>query len=541
MEAVLSTLDGIIWSKWLVYLCLGAGIYFTAVTLFMQVRCIPDMLRQLSRGESSEAGISSFQSLMISLAGRVGVGNIAGVSTAIAFGGPGAVFWMWIVAFLGSATSYIECCLAQIYKERDRDTGEYRGGPAYYIEKAYSHTAAGGFAKVYAVIFAICMILATSYFLPGIQANGVASAVNNAWGVNVWISAAVMAVLLGFIIIGGVKRIANFASMVVPFMAVLYIIFAIVVMVMNADQIPHVFSMIFNAAFDKEAAFSGMLGAAIMWGVKRGIYSNEAGQGTGPQSAAAAEVSHPAKQGFVQSFAVYVDTLFVCTATAFIILSTDMYRVFEGQSEDGAVIYEGSLPGDIPVGPGFVQEGLNTFGAGFGASFVALAIMFFAFTTVLAYYYMAEVNFAYLNRWVKNPGARTAIIWILRALIIVAVLVGATSTPGTAWALGDIGVGATAWLNIVAILFLQVPALRCLWDYRRQKKAGFDPQFDPQALGIKNATFWEDRKAEMVANGTWAHPNAPATPAATEAAATAPGADGFGGTGSTAVRQDPLK
>jgi len=527
VDAFLSTLDGIIWSKWLVYLCLGAGVYFTAVTLFMQIRCIPDMIKQISRGQSSEAGISSFQSLMISLAGRVGVGNIAGVSTAIAFGGPGAVFWMWIVAFLGSATSFIECTLAQIYKERDLDTGEYRGGPAYYIEKAYKHTAARPFAQVYSIFFAICMILATSYFLPGIQANGVAAAVENAWGINVWISAVIMAVLLAFIVIGGVKRIANFASLVVPFMAVIYIVFAIIIMIVNADQIPHVFGMIFNAAFDKEAAFSGMLGAAILWGVKRGIYSNEAGQGTGPQSAAAAEVSHPAKQGFVQSFAVYIDTLFVCSATAFIILSTDMYRVFEDQSEDGGVKYQGALPEGVPVGPGFVQEGLNSFLPGFGPTFVAVAIMFFAFTTVLAYYYMAEVNFAYLNRWIKNPAVRTAIIWILRVLIVIAVLIGATSTPGTAWALGDIGVGATAWLNIVAILFLQVPALKCLWDFRRQKKAGLDPQFDPQALGIKNATFWEERKERMLADGTWtgAQPTG-STPVA--------------GTGSTAVRRDPL-
>ena len=503
MEAFINTLDGIIWSQWLVYLCLGAGVYFTAVTLFMQVRCLPDMIKQLSTGQSSEAGISSFQSLMVSLAGRVGVGNIAGVATAIAFGGPGAVFWMWVVAFLGSATSYVECTLAQIYKEKDRDTGEYRGGPAFYIEKAYAHTGARGFAKAYAIFFAICMILATSYFLPGIQANGVAAAVNNAWGISTWITAAVMAVLLGFIVIGGVKRIANFASMVVPFMAAIYIVIAVAIMIANASEIPHVFGLIFRSAFDQEAMFSGMLGAAIAWGVKRGIYSNEAGQGTGPQSAAAAEVSHPAKQGFVQAFAVYIDTLFVCSATAFIIISTDMYKVFGGQSEDGEVIYQGSLPDGVAVGPGFVQEGMNTLGSGLGSPFVALAIMFFAFTTVLAYYYMAEVNFAYLNRWVKNEGARTALIWLLRVLIIVAVIVGATSTPGTAWALGDIGVGTTAWLNIVAILVLQVPALRCLWDFRRQKKAGLDPQFDPEALGIKNADFWVERKKQMLADGTW--------------------------------------
>lgn len=181
MDGVIDTLNGVIWSNWLVYLCLGAGAYFTLVTLFLRIRCIPDMITQLKSGESSEQGISSFQSLMMSLAGRVGVGNIAGVSTAIAFGGPGAVFWMWLVALLGSATSFIECCLAQIYKETDRDTGEYRGGPAYYIEKTYKHTKAAPFMVVYAVIFAVCMLLATSYFLPGIQANGVAAAVDNAW------------------------------------------------------------------------------------------------------------------------------------------------------------------------------------------------------------------------------------------------------------------------------------------------------------------------------------------------------------------------
>ncbi|MGV0434658.1 alanine/glycine:cation symporter family protein [Corynebacterium ureicelerivorans] len=503
MDGVIETLNSVIWSNWLVYLCLGAGAYFTLVTLFLQIRCIPDMITQLKSGESSEQGISSFQSLMMSLAGRVGVGNIAGVSTAIAFGGPGAVFWMWLVALLGSATSFVECCLAQIYKETDRDTGEYRGGPAYYIEKTYKHTKAAPFMVVYAIIFAVCMLLATSYFLPGIQANGVAAAVDNAWGINIWVSATIMTVLLAFIIIGGIKRIANFASMVVPFMAGIYIIIAIVVLFANASQIPEVFGTIIRAAFDREAAFSGMLGAAIMWGVKRGIYSNEAGQGTGPQSAAAAEVSHPAKQGFVQAFAVYIDTLFVCSATAFMIISTDMYKVFEGQSEDGAVVYDGSLPDGIPVGPGYVQEGLNSFSAGLGPSFIALAIMFFAFTTVLAYYYMAETNFAYLNRWVKSEGARKAIIWLLRALILVAVFVGATTTPGTAWALGDIGVGATAWLNIVAILFLQVPALKCLWDYRRQKKAGVDPQFDPEALGIRNADFWVERKNRMIEEGTW--------------------------------------
>ena len=465
MSAFLDTLNALIWSPALVFLCLGAGIYFTLATKFLQIRCIPDMIKQLKDGESSEAGVSSFQSLMISLAGRVGVGNIAGVATAIAFGGPGAVFWMWAVALLGSATSFVECTLAQVYKEKDQDTGEYRGGPAYYIEKAYKHTKAGPFMVVYGIVFAVAMILATSYFLPGIQANGVAAAVKNAWGIEVGWSA---------LVLGG--------------------ILAIIILIMNFNQIPEVFGMIFKSAFGAEQAFSGLLGSAIMWGVKRGIYSNEAGQGTGPQSAAAAEVSHPAKQGFVQAFSVYIDTLFVCSATAFIIISTDMYKVFEGESEEGPVRYAGSLPDGVEVGPGFVQHGLDTLLAGFGPSFVAIAIAFFAFTTVLAYYYMAEVNLTYFNRWISNKTTRRVLVWILRILLVVSVVVGATTTPGSAWALGDIGVGATAWLNIIAILFLQVPALKCLKDYSAQKAAGKDPQFDPEALGIKNAEFWVERK-----------------------------------------------
>lgn len=502
MEAVLDAINGAIWSTNLVYLCLGAGVFFTLATGFLQIRCIPSMLRQLKDGEKSDSGVSSFQSLMISLAGRVGVGNIAGVATAIAFGGPGAVFWMWTVALLGASTSFIECTLAQIYKEKDRDTGEYRGGPAYYIEKAYKHTKAGPFMLVYAIVFAIMMILATSYFLPGIQANGMAAAMENAWSLDVRITAVILALVLAVIIIGGIKRIAVFASMVVPGMALLYIITALVVLAVNYDRIDDVFSLIFRSAFDKEAVFSGMLGVAILWGVKRGIYSNEAGQGTGPQSAAAAEVSHPAKQGFVQAFAVYIDTLFICSATAFIIISTDMYKVFRGESEDGEVAYTGSLADGIPVGPGFVQEGLNSMAAGIGPSFVAVAIGLFAFTTVLAYYYMAEVNLAYFNRWIPNQQVRKGLIWLLRVLIIISVLVGAATTPGMAWSLGDIGVGSTAWLNIIAIIFLQMPAHKALWDYHRQKKAGKDPDFDPEALGIKNADFWVERKNHIGAKNT---------------------------------------
>ncbi len=482
-----------------IVLCLGAGLYFTIRTGLLQVFHIPDMLRQIVRGEKSESGVSSFQALMISLAGRVGTGNIAGVATAIAFGGPGAVFWMWAMAFLGAATSFVECTLGQIYKERDRDTGEYRGGPAFYIEKAFRHTGAKGLSLAYAILFAIVTVIALSFFLPGVQANGISTAMEGAWGLPLWIPTALVVVVLAIIIIGGVKAIANFASLVVPAMASLYILAAIAIMVVNADQLGSVFGEIFSAAFDMHAGYGAIWGLAVQWGVKRGLYSNEAGQGTGPHSAAAAEVSHPAKQGFVQAFAVYIDTLFVCSATAFMILSTGMYRVYSEGVEDPAQILQegpGGLDAATKVGPGFAQAGFDTMLPGFGSSFIAFALLFFAFTTILAYYYMAETNLTYLMRWVPNHGARRALVWVLRVVFIIAVVVGGLATEtGPAWALGDIGVGAMAWLNILAILVLQGPALKALKDFRRQKKLGVDPQFDPTELGIRNAELWEERTA----------------------------------------------
>ena len=493
--------NGYIWSLPLIGLCLLAGVYFSLRTAFLQVRGIPDMLAQLKNGEKSADGTSSFQSLMMSLAGRVGMGNIGGVATAIAFGGPGAVFWMWMVAFLGAATSFIECTLGQIYKEKDKDTGEYRGGPAYYFDKAYKHTAFGPVLKVYAVIFAIVTVFATSFFLPGVQANGMASSINEAWGAPAWAVAIGIVIILAFIVVGGVKRIATFAVYVVPVMAVLYIILALIVFFLNFSQIPAVFGAIFSSAFGAHAIFGSILGLAVQWGVKRGVYSNEAGQGTGPHAAAAAEVSHPAKQGYAQAFAVYIDTLFVCTATAFIILSTGMYRVYQGEAVTTPVLFEGNLPADSKVGPAFVQNGFDTVFTGFGPSFVAVALAFFAFTTIVAYYYMAEVNVAYLFRGAKNSTVRRVVIRLLQGLILVSVAYGAVTTTGAAWGLGDIGVGSMAWMNIIGILFLQGPALKALKDYHAQKKQGLDPQFDPRPLGIRNADFWELRSDGLVREG----------------------------------------
>ena len=501
MSDFLSAVNSYVWSNALVYLCLAAGVYFSIRSRFVQVRQVPEMIRLMFKGETSPSGVSSFQALTMSLAGRVGTGNIAGVATAIAFGGPGALFWMWTVAFLGASTSFVECTLGQIYKTRDKLTGEYRGGPAYYLSRAFAHTKAAPAMKVYGYIFAAVTILAMGLLLPSVQSNSMASAMNSAWGVSKWWVAVGTVIVLAFVIIGGVKRIAVFASVVVPFMAVVYIVLAMVVVLMNASEVPGIISLIFSSAFGLDSAFGAILGAAVMWGVKRGIYSNEAGQGTGPHAAAAAEVSHPAKQGLVQAFAVYVDTLFICSATGFLILSTGAYRVFEGESADGAVIREGGsiLPADAEVGPSFAQVGFDTLWSGAGSSFIAISLAFFCGTTIIAYYYMAETNLRFLlgkTSTVDVPFLRGTVgsnaTLVLQALILVSVTLGAVSTASEAWTLGDIGVGLMAWLNIVGIIILQQPAYKALWDYEKQKKQGLDPTFDPVALGIVGATFWEN-------------------------------------------------
>jgi AGCS family alanine or glycine:cation symporter len=474
---------------------LGAGLYFTLRTRFMQVRGFVEMCRLTIGGQKSDAGVSSFQALAMSMAGRIGIGNIAGVATAIAFGGPGAIFWMWVMGFLGASTSYVECTLAQIYKQKDAE-GRYRGGPAYYIEKGLG-------LKWYALLFALATLVATGILMPGVQANAIADSIVNAchgtalcgpldaqWlgmdarlALKLGIGVAV-AVLLAVIIFGGVTRIANFAEIVVPFMALGYILMAVVVMVLNHDDLPEMFALIFSSAFGVHAGFGAMLGLAVEWGVKRGIYANEAGQGTGPHAAAAAEVSHPAKQGYVQAFAIYFDTMMVCTATAFLILSTGMYNVV---GPDGIALHQ-ALPG-IEAGSGFAQHGIESVLPGWGAGFVAVAMFFFAFTTIMAYYYMAETNLTYLNGHKSRPLATLG----LRLVIVAMTIFGSVRSAELAWALGDIGVGLMAWLNIVAILLLQKPAMLALRDYERQKKQGLDPVFDPEALGIKNADFWKKR------------------------------------------------
>jgi AGCS family alanine or glycine:cation symporter len=435
------------------------------------------MVRLIFDGKGSDAGVSSFQALSMTLAGRVGTGNIAGVATAITFGGPGAVFWMWVVAFLGASSAFVESTLGQVYKEKLN--GQFRGGPAFYIEKGLG-------IKWYAVLFALVTILATGVLLPGVQANSIAESLKTAAGVDTTVTGVVLAIALAFIIFGGVKRIATFAEYVVPFMALGYIVVACIIVAMHIDQLPHVLSLIFTSAFGFDAAFGAIIGMAIQWGVKRGVYSNEAGQGTGPHASSAAEVSHPAKQGLVQGFSVYVDTLFVCSATAFMLLITGQYNV---EGPDGKAMFTGVQ--GVASGPGYVQTALENVMPGFGAIFVAIALLFFAFTTIVAYYYIAETNISYIDRHAKYPWLR----FLLKAAIIAATVYGTVKTADPAWALGDLGVGLMAWLNIAAILLLRNVAFKCLRDYEAQKAQGKDPVFDPVALGIENADYWVKRGA----------------------------------------------
>ena len=476
MEALVSYLNSIIWSSALIYLCLGTGLYFSLRTRFLQLRHFRHMIKLMFEGRSSDAGVSSFQALAISLSGRVGTGNIAGVATAIAIGGPGAVFWMWTVAFFGASTAYVEATLAQIYKEKD-DNGNYRGGPAYYIEKAMKQ-------KWYAWTFAVATIVAMGFCLPGIQSNSIVAAVETAWSVPAEFTAGFLAIGLALIIIGGVKRIAHFAQVAVPLMALGYIAISLVVVVINIDMVPAVFKLIVSSAFGLDAGYGAIIGLAVQWGVKRGVYSNEAGQGSGPHPAAAAEVSHPVKQGLVQAFSVYIDTLLICSATAFMILLTGMYNV---ENPDGGLLYEG-MPNAV-AGPAYVQAAFDTILPGFGSSILAIALLFFAFTTIVAYYYIAETNVMYINRKVHRPWLAN----LLKLLVLTSVVYGGIKSADLAWALGDVGVGIMAWLNIVAIIILQKPAMLALKDYESQLGDGLDPVFDPAKAGIENADFWDKK------------------------------------------------
>ncbi len=473
---------GLLWSSPLVYLAIFVGVVYSIILGVPQVRLVKDQVKYLLGGSSSDSGISSFQGFAMALGGRVGVGNIAGVATAICYGGPGSIFWMWIIAIVGAGSAFAESSLAQTYKLQFE--GEYRGGPAYYIEAGLKIPVIG---KALAVLWALTGVLANGITGPTIQGFNIAEAANNAWGINTYITAGVVTLLFILVVFGGMKRIGTFAGLVVPVMAAIYILLAIVILAVNYDRILPMFGLIFRAAFNQDSFFGAVWGSTIMWGVKRGIYSNEAGMGSGAHASAAAEVSHPAKQGLAQSFSVYVDTLLVCTATGIMILSTGMYNI---QVESTKEMLVETLPGVAP-GTGYTQAAIDTFIPGFGSSFIAIAVFFFAFTTLLSFAFYTEANVAFLVKGIKSDKVKKTAVLIGNLVLAAIIFVGSTRESAAAWNLADVGVGSMAWVNFVALVLLMNQVRKVLKDFERQKKMGLDPVFVPEDCGI-DAPLWDE-------------------------------------------------
>ncbi|MDO5059765.1 MAG: alanine/glycine:cation symporter family protein, partial [Neisseria sp.] len=364
---------------------------------------------------------------------------------------------------------------AQVYKTETG--GEYRGGSPYYIEKGLK-------LKTFAVVVAVVICLSYGVLVPGIQANTIAGSFESSFGLPVWLTGAVVSALLAFLIFGGTKRIARAADRIIPIMALGYVGLMLIVLVTHVAQIPETVSLIIGSAFGTDAVFGGIVGTAIAWGVRRAVFSNVAGAGEATFSSAAAEVSHPVKQGLVQGFSVYIDTVIVCTSTAIMILITGMYNVHvPGMA---APLVE-NIPG-VAAGTAYTQAALGTVFGGFGGTFVSIGIFFFAFTCMMAYYYIAETALVYLDQKLRFPALNTA----LRVVFLIVVFMGSVQSAGLMWGLGDIGFGSMCYLNLIAIVLLTKPALKALNDYDRQKKAGLDPVFDPRQAGIDNADFWVD-------------------------------------------------
>ena len=392
MERIVSAINDVVWSPALVVLVVGAGLYFSIRTRFVQLRRIGVMAHLLFGKKDKpkeKKGVSSFEAFCIALSGRVGTGNIVGVATAIALGGPGAIFWMWVIAFLGASTAFVESTLAQLFNFEHEDG--FRGGPACYIDKGLR-------SKWLAVVFALFTIIGCGLMLTTVQANGMSSAASNSLGVKPLVSGLFLAFLIGLVVIGGIKRISKVASIVTPFMAVAYIVIALVVLAFNWRAIPGLLSMIVTNAFGINPVCGGILGSTIMMGVKRGLFSNEAGQGTGAIPSASADVKHPAEQGLVQAFSVYVDTLLVCTATALMILSAGTYNIL-GPDSSMLVANSPELGANYV---GFTQAAIDTVLGGFGSIFISIALAFFVFTTIMAYYFYSESRALHFGG-VKTP------------------------------------------------------------------------------------------------------------------------------------------
>ncbi len=479
---IVTKINDLVWSTPLVALCLIAGIYFTVRFKGGQFRLFKDMLRLIRGNAKSQEGISPFQSFATTVGSRVGMGNIAGVATAIFFGGPGAVFWMWLIALIGASSSFAECTLAQAYK--NKENGEFVGGPQLFITKGLK-------AKPLAIAFALAAVLGPGTLMPGLQVYSIASTFKNAFGVGEMVIGIISVILIAFVVWGGIKRIGKTAELLAPVMCVVYVVMAVVVLGMNITKLPGVFATIITSAFGANQMFAGVLGSAISWGVKRGVYSNEAGQGSGAIVSAAAECNHPAEQGLIQALSVYIDTIVVCTASAIIILLTDNYSV---QAADGSMIVNNT---SAEYGILWAQDGINAaFGGTWGGKLLAIMIVLFVFTSLMGYYYQAESNMRFLFNG-KKMGT-----YLMRGIFLIAVFSGVLVDGQVIWSMADLGVGLMAWFNIIAILLLSNKAVAILKDYEEQKKAGVAPMFDPEKFGIVDETgAWDASKKELKARG----------------------------------------
>ncbi len=434
----------------LVYTLIPLGLWFTISSRFVQVRFFGRMFKVLGGAFHHEGRhLSSFQALALSVGGRVGAGNIAGVAVAITLGGPGAIFWMWIVGLMGMATSFFECTLAQLFKTAEND-GTYRGGPAYYIEHGLGQ-------KWLAGIFSVLLLVTFGFAFNAVQSFTMASSLNDAFGVPVWVTCVGLVLIVGSIIIGGIRRIADVAELIVPFMALGYLLMALVVIAMNISEVPAAFMLIFNNAFGLDEAVGGGIGAAILFGVKRGLFSNEAGLGSAPNVAAVAYVPHPVNQGMVQSLSVFVDTLLMCTCTAMIILLSDGYA--NGADVGGVVMTQNALAGHV---------------GDWGRGFVSIALVLFTFTSMIYCYYLGENSLIYFDH--DHPMLITSYRVLVLALLVWAALQDLSSI----FAFSDITMSLLAIVNLTALVLLFKVGKRVLDDYDSQLKQGIErPVFDP--------------------------------------------------------------
>ena len=455
----MTKIDDVMYYPILIVVLAVAGIYFSFRTKFVQLRLFPESIRAVKEKPSEKGQVSSFQALMVSTASRVGTGNIVGVSTAIVLGGSGAAFWMWVLAIVGSATAFVESTLAQIYKRRDEKGGCY-GGPAYYIETALK-------SKTLATIFVVCLVVTYGFGFNLLCSYNLQSTFS-VYGfynpsVTPKIIGAIIALAVFVSIVGGAKRMIRVTEVLVPFMGIIYVLVSIIVLVLNIGMLPDVFKMIFTDAFSGRSFAGGLAGSCLVYGIKRGLYSNEAGVGSAPNAAASAEVSHPVKQGLVQFLSVYIDTILICSATAFMILISGV-----------------GIKPELAGAP-MVQESLRPIFGSFGPLFITIAMIMFAFTTLIGNLYYCETGLAYLNGNQKPSDEFMKIFYVIASLVV---FFGAIISMDAAWALADITMGLMALINIPCCVILGGVAVKALKNYEEQRREGREPEFHAKSIGI---------------------------------------------------------